>query len=112
MDLLTIEEARKRLGISDSTMRRWIRQGKIKPQEIAHRYYFSEQDITRLLPKRSQDNALSQRISILEQEVIQLRERVDLLEHAQRTVAPSISKNSVSTRPERYTTRYDRAARK
>ncbi len=64
MGLLSIQEAKSRLGISDATIRRWIRAGKIEGQLINHMYYFREQDITKLLKNRNKNDDYSQRLAI------------------------------------------------
>ncbi len=74
MELLSTQEAKKRLGISDATMRRWIRAGKIEGQLINHMYYFREQDIAKLLTNRNKEDALSQRLSSMEAKI----EKLDL----------------------------------
>ncbi len=106
MDLLTIEEARRRLGISDSTIRRWMRQGKIEAKLLARRYYFREQDVARLLAKHSKENDLSVtsqqvadlklHIASLDLEVMQLRERVTALEASLKPTASRETAERVS----------------
>ncbi len=106
MDLLTIEEARQRLGISDSTIRRWMRQGKIEAQLLARRYYFREQDVARLLTERHREDDLSVtnqqltelklHIASLDLEVMQLRERVTALEASQKPTEPRVTAERVS----------------
>lgn len=117
MDMLTIEQARQRLGISDATIRRWLRAGRIKAELIRGKYYFSEQEITRLLSEQNKEDDLSvtkqQLIDLksivaeLEREYMQLRERLErcekLLERPVLSDKPFITKQqqeSVSDRSE------------
>lgn len=49
---LTVDEARRRLGVSESTLRRMIRQGTLEAQRIGQRLRIREADVTRYLARR------------------------------------------------------------
>ncbi len=108
MDLLTIEEAKKRLGVSDSTLRRWMRKGKIKAQLIEHRYYFRAEDVDRLLPKQKDTDALSQRlgnaeanIETLHQETAKLRQEIEDLKTAVQELSQRAQRHEKTTMKEK-----------
>ncbi len=84
MDLLNIEEAKQRLGVSESTLRRLWYDNKIEAETIDRRLYFHAQDIDQLalrrrrgdVPLQRLSNDLLKRLSNAEQEIASLRQEV------------------------------------
>ncbi|MGC8979780.1 helix-turn-helix domain-containing protein, partial [Caldisericum sp.] len=51
MKLLRISEASKVLGVSTSTLRRWEREGKIKPYRVGKERRYSYDELMKVLGK-------------------------------------------------------------
>lgn len=51
---LTAVEAARRLGVSDETIRRWIRLGKLPARKLALQHFILEKDVEELLETRGQ----------------------------------------------------------
>ena len=47
--LLTLEEVSEVVGISTVSIRKWIREGKLKAKKIGPRYYVSEENLKEFL---------------------------------------------------------------
>lgn len=57
MKTYTVEEATEILKVSVSTLRRWIREGKVKTSRIGRRYLITEEEINRLLSSGKEETA-------------------------------------------------------
>ena len=55
--LLNLEEARTRIGISEITIYRWMRSGRIVPIKILGTNYFSAKEVEELRLKKEQEHA-------------------------------------------------------
>ncbi len=120
MDLLNVEEAKQRLGVSESTLRRLLYNHRIEAETIDRRLYFRAEDIDQLalrrrkvdVPSQSLSNDPLERLSNAEQEIAKLRQEVDALkasmhEASQRDEKP-IAPRAPAERPYRPRKKEDR----
>jgi len=76
-DLIDVTEAAHRCGVSADTIRRWIRQGKLKAQKIDNQYWIDPADLQKVHADSRQVRAESQADETL---INVLRDRVRELE--------------------------------
>jgi len=83
-DMITIKEAMRLYGISESTIRRWIKSGKVTSQVVTNQYMISQSDIEKILKaskkKVSQVSTDSDMVNRLEREIEFLKEKIETLE--------------------------------
>lgn len=53
-DYLNVVQAARHLGVSDETVRRWIRLGKLSTRKLAQQYFILEKDVEELLRAKGQ----------------------------------------------------------
>lgn len=53
LKMYDLEEISKKTGISVKSLRKWIRQGKLKAKKLGVKYYVSEDDLIEFLKKGS-----------------------------------------------------------
>ena len=51
LKMYDLEEISKKTGISVKSLRKWIRQGKLKAKKLGVKYYVSEDDLIEFLKK-------------------------------------------------------------
>jgi len=83
-DMITIKEAMRFYGVSESTIRRWIKAGKVTSQVVTNQYMISQSDIEKVL-KASKKKVLqastdSDMVNRLEREIEFLKEKIETLE--------------------------------
>lgn len=86
---VTAADAAKLLGKSDRTIRRWIDEGRIKARHAAHnRYEIALDDLEALVEQQAGKEYVNpvERLRILEQEMVTLKQEVEALKAQVRTL--------------------------
>jgi len=79
--MLTIKEAIRLYGLSESTIRRWIKTGKVTSQVFTNQYMISQSDIEKLLEaSKNKPPTDVDMVNRLEREIEFLREKIAILE--------------------------------
>jgi len=79
--MLTIKEAIRLYGLSESTIRRWIKTGKVTSQVFTNQYMISQSDMEKLLEaSKNKPPTDVDMVNRLEREIEFLREKIAILE--------------------------------
>jgi len=79
--MITIKEAIKFYGVSESTIRRWIRSGKVTSRVVTNQYMISQSDIEKVLEaSKKKPSTDSDMVNRLEREIEFLKEKIETLE--------------------------------
>jgi excisionase family DNA binding protein len=55
VELLTVEDITSRLNVSDQTLRRYIREGKLKARKVGRQYYITKENFIKYLNGETPD---------------------------------------------------------
>jgi len=56
-DHVNVIEAARRIGVSDETIRRWIRLGRLPAEKLGLQYFIPEKEVERLVRQRPDSSA-------------------------------------------------------
>lgn len=111
VERVTIQEASRRLGKSEKTIRRWVHQEKLHPVTIEGKFLFAVQELKDVLEAEKPGPTPEERIEALQAEVDALEQRVSELErkldelsagqkpYAIKTSRPRILRETASEQP-------------